>query len=192
MRKPMPAMTAAPPRPKSVTCCRPAVPPPPVDGALVGRRVAVCRGVTAGDADRDGDGVALNVVTAVCVAVAVRVAGTAGVAVGCLVLDGALAELVAPRAGVVPAPAPLPEADVAGAGLVEAGAVAVPLALPDEVAVGPALTEGEKIDGTDDVALVQAVSSAERTTVRVTQPAAVSVARLTFMRPPYISGGQRP
>jgi hypothetical protein len=122
--------------------------------------------------------------------VAVREAGAVGVGVARLVPDGALAEPVAGRAGVVPAPAPLPEADVAGAGLVvDAGALAVPLNRLDEVAVGPAPAEGEKIDGTEDVPPVQAVSIAEQKTVMVTQPAAVSLALLTFMRPPYIPAG---
>jgi hypothetical protein len=61
--------------------------------------------------------------------------------------------------------------------------VAVPLnkTVDVVVGVGPALTEGEKIAGTDEDPPVQAVTDAEKTTVAVAQPAAVSLALLTFM-----------
>jgi hypothetical protein len=84
---------------------------------------------------------------------------------------------------------PVEEADACA--LVEGGAEAVPLNRPVDVGVGPALTEGEKIAGTDEVPPVQAVTDAERITVAVAQPAAVSLALLTFMGPPYIPGRQR-
>jgi len=127
--------------------------------------------------------------------VAAREADAVGVFVPVPVPDGAeaLAEADA-CADEVPVPAPLPEAVVVARALVEAGALAVPLNKPDgvAVAVGPALTDGEKIAGTDEVPPVQAVTDAEKTTVAVAQPAAVSLALLTFMRPPYTPGMQRP
>lgn len=63
----------------------------------------------------------------------------------------------------------------------------------DEVpAVDEVPTDGEKIDGTDEEEPpVQAETDAEMRTVAVAQPAAVSLALLTFMRPPYIPGRQR-
>lgn len=52
---PAPARIAAPPRPKSRTSWNPAVPPPPVAGAAVGRNGLADRlGVADGDADRLG------------------------------------------------------------------------------------------------------------------------------------------
>jgi hypothetical protein len=104
-------------------------------------------------------------------------------------------------------PAPFPEAladpRVLGDGgaladpwvLGDGGALAVPLNTPEGVAggFGPTLTEGElKIGGTDELLPVQAVTEAEKTSIAVAQPAAVSLALLTFMRPPYIPGGRRP
>lgn len=98
------------------------------------------------------------------------------------------------RAEEVPGPAPFPEELADARELLDGGALAVPLNKPDDVAVGvcPALTDGEKIAGTDEVPPVQAVTDAEKTTVAVAQPAAVSLALLTFMWPPYIPRGQQP
>ena len=99
------------------------------------------------------------------------------------------------RAEEVPAPAPLPEPLADARVLGDGGALAVPLNTPEGVAAGfgPALTDGElKIGGTDELPPVQAVTEAEKTSVAVAQPAAVSLALLTFMRPPYIPGRQRP
>lgn len=106
--------------------------------------------------------------------------------------------LAEPDAGAeeVPVPAPLPEALADPRVLGDGGALAVPLNTPEGVAAGfgPALTDGEllKIGGTDELLPVQAVTEAEKTSVAVAQPAAVSLALLTFMRPPYIPGRQRP
>jgi hypothetical protein len=133
--------------------------------------------------------VAAEDAAAVCVAVGVceAVAGWEDVAVR---EAGAVREALAEPDGPAPFPEALSDARVVGDG----GALAVPLNRSDDgaVTVGPALTEGEKIGGTDEVPLVQAVTDAEKTTVAVAQPAAVSLALLTFMRPPYIPRGQRP
>jgi hypothetical protein len=98
------------------------------------------------------------------------------------------------RAEEVPGPAPFPEALDDARAREDDGAVAVPLNKPVDVVVGAgaALTDGEKIAGTDEVEPVQAVTDTEKTTVAVAQPAAVSLALLTFIRPPVIPGGQRP
>jgi hypothetical protein len=134
---------------------------------------------------------------AVCWGVAVRVAVAVGVAVAVAVAVGvavavreALAEPDA-RAEEVPGPVPFPGEVADARALVDRGALAVPLNKPEDVGLGvcPALTDGEKIAGTDEVAPVQAVTDAEKTTVAVAQPAAVSLALLTFMRPPYIPRG---
>jgi hypothetical protein len=62
-------------------------------------------------------------------------------------------------------------------------------AVDPDVAVSP---DGEKIAGTDEEGLpLQAASGAERRTVAVAQPAAVSLALLTLMRPPCIPSGRR-
>lgn len=94
-------------------------------------------------------------------------------------------------------PAPLPVADevaappVSGEGELDAEGLAVPLYRPDDVA-DTVPVDGEKIAGIDeDCPAVQADTDADMRTVTVTQPAAVSLALLTFMRPPYIPGMQR-
>ena len=46
--------------------------------------------------------------------------------------------------------------------------------------------DGEKIAGIDEADPVQADTDADMRTVTVAQPAAVSLALLTFMKPPYI------
>jgi len=63
----------------------------------------------------------------------------------------------------------------------------------DEVTVDDEVpADGEKIAGTDEEGPpVQAETDAETRTVAVAQPAAVSLALLTFMRPPCIPGRQR-
>ena len=97
------------------------------------------------------------------------------------------------RAEAVPVPEPLPEAPADPRVLGDGGAVTVPLKKPEDVtvAVGPAFTDGVKIRGSDEAPPpVQAVIETEKTTVAVAQPAAVSLALLTFMRPPFIPGGQ--
>src|ERR1700742_3782070 len=55
MRRARPASTASAPRPNRVTCCRPAVPPPPVDGAPIG---ATADGL--GDGEGEAEGTALG------------------------------------------------------------------------------------------------------------------------------------
>jgi hypothetical protein len=52
--------------------------------------------------------------------------------------------------------------------------------------------DGEKIAGIDEDPPVQAATDTDMRTVTVTQPAAVSLALPTFMRPPYIPGIQQP
>jgi hypothetical protein len=100
---------------------------------------------------------------------------------------------------VVPAPLPVPDEVVAlpgappvsGEGELDAGGLAVPLYMPDDVA-GAVPVDGEKIAGIDeDAPDVQADTDADMRTVAVTQPAAVSLALLTFMRPPCVPGMQR-
>ena len=92
-------------------------------------------------------------------------------------------------------PAPLPVADevappVSGEGELDAGGLAVPLYRPDDVA-DTVPVDGEKIAGIDeDCPDVQADTDADMRTVAVAQPAAVSLALLTFMRPPCIPGMQ--
>src|ERR1700761_8724169 len=56
MRLARPASTARAPRPNRVTCCRPAVPPPPGDGAPIG---ATADGL--GDGEGEAEGPALGV-----------------------------------------------------------------------------------------------------------------------------------
>jgi hypothetical protein len=175
-----------------VPSCSPAVPPPPVCGAPFGIGVAdgvgvaVCVGVAVWVAE--GEGVELCVTLgATEEALADGLAGleTGEVVAGALrvrVADG-LADLV-----VVPAPLPdegfvLPAPPpVCGDGR----PLAVPLYRPE--GVGDTVPEdGEKIDGIDDDAPdVQADTDADMRTVTVAQPAAVSLALLTFMKPPYI------
>jgi hypothetical protein len=81
---PAPARIAPPPSPKSKTSCTPAVPPPPVEGGVVGNALADRRGV--GDAaavadvlavaDADGDTVLVAVADEPSEGLAVVVAGT--------------------------------------------------------------------------------------------------------------------
>jgi len=101
------------------------------------------------------------------------------------VADG-LADLVVPAplpddVFALPVPPPVPP-PVCG----EGRPLAVPLYRAEDV--GDTVPEdGEKIDGIDDDAPdVQADTDADMRTVTVAQPAAVSLALLTFMRPPYI------
>jgi hypothetical protein len=213
-RKPRPARIAAPPRPNSVPSCSPAVPPPPVCGAPLGMGVAdgvaecvgsaVWVGVAEGVADREtvteGDGEAL-----------LDTRGTADDLEGEALADG-LAELPVglAEAGEVVAlreadgladpvgPAPLPDVfslldapPVCGEGepAPDAVAVAVPLYRPEDAVP----EEGEKIAGIEeDAPEVQADTDTDSRTVTVAQPAAVSRALLTFMKPPYIPGTQQP
>ena len=68
---------------------------------------------------------------------------------------------------------------------------AVPLYRLEDVA-DTVPEDGEKIAGIDEDGPVQADTDADMRTVTVTQPAAVSLALLTFMKPPYIPGMQQP
>jgi hypothetical protein len=86
-RLPRPAAMAAPPRTKTMPSCRPAVPPPPVAGAPVGKNVVVVG---------TGDGLTVVVaglgVVVGCVVVGVAVGCVVvGVAVGCVALAEAVA-----------------------------------------------------------------------------------------------------
>ena len=139
-------------------------------GVLVGLEVAVGLGVVVG------------------LAVTVGLVVTAGLAV----CD---APGVADLAGAVVLPAlpddPLPDLDVLRG---DGGTLAVPLATAvgaDAVLVtGP--TDGEKIAGTEEEpGPLQAATDPESRTVAAAQPTAVSLALLTFMRPPSIPGWQR-
>jgi hypothetical protein len=78
-----------------------------------------------------------------------------------------------------------------GEGDPEAEALAVPLYRPEDVA-DTVPEDGEKIAGIDEVGPVQADTDADMRTVTVAQPAAVSLALLTFMKPPYIPDMQQP
>jgi hypothetical protein len=113
--------------------------------------------------------------------------------------DGALREADGLADPVVPAPLPaadefvaLPAAPpVSGEGELDAGWLAVPLYRPDDVA-DTVPVDGEKTGGIgEDGPDVQADTNADMRTVTVTQPAAVSLALLTFMRPPCIPCMQR-
>jgi hypothetical protein len=108
------------------------------------------------------------------------------------VVDDALREADGLADPVAPAPLPvagevvaLPAAPpVSGEGELAAGGLAVPLYMPDDVA-GTVPVDGEKIAGIDEADPdVQADTDADMRTITVTQPAAVSLALLTFMRPP--------
>ncbi|HEY6792764.1 MAG TPA: hypothetical protein VI365_36180 [Trebonia sp.] len=68
---------------------------------------------------------------------------------------------------------------------------AVPLYRLEDVA-DTAPEDGEKIAGIDEDGPVQAASDPDIRTVTVAQPAAVSLALLTFMKPPLIPGMQQP
>jgi hypothetical protein len=68
---------------------------------------------------------------------------------------------------------------------------AVPLNRLEDVA-DTVPEEGEKIDGIDEDGPVQADTDPDMRTVTVAQPAAVSLALLTFMKPPFIPGMQQP
>jgi hypothetical protein len=76
---------------------------------------------------------------------------------------------------------------VCGEGRWDAGALAVPLYRLGADDVPAALEDCEKIGGIDEPGpVVQADTDADMRTVAVAQPAAVSLALLTFMRPPFI------
>ncbi|MCW2929698.1 MAG: hypothetical protein JWM19_660 [Actinomycetia bacterium] len=69
--------------------------------------------------------------------------------------------------------------------------LAVPLYRLEDVA-DTVPEDGEKIAGIDEDGPVQADTDTDMRTVTVAQPAAVSLALLTFMKPPYIPGMQQP
>jgi hypothetical protein len=131
----------------------------------------------------------------VTVGLAVTVVVTVGVAVTELLAAGECEALGAADVvgGGVPVAAPddlVPVLDVLPG---DEGTVAVPLATAvgaDAADVGP--TDGEKIDGTEEEPPpLQADTDPESRTVAAAQPTAVSLALLTFMRPPCIPGWQR-
>jgi hypothetical protein len=113
--------------------------------------------------------------------------GEAGDVAGALREADELAELVAPD--------PLPEevfalpVDPPICG--EGEPLAVPLYRPEDVA-DTVPDDGEKIAGIDEDGPVQADTDPDMRTVTVAQPAAVSLALLTFMKPPFIPGMQQP
>jgi hypothetical protein len=129
-----------------------------------------------------GVAVGLGLAVAVTVGEAVTVgdAVTVGVAVTELVVVGE-AVAVCDLLGVAGAPDVLPA---------DEGTVAVPLATAvgaDAVVAVP--TDGEKIDGTEDEPPpLQADTDPESRRVPAAQPAAVSLALLTFIRPPCLPG----
>jgi hypothetical protein len=187
----MPERIAAPPMPKRVTSCRPAVPPPPVCGAPTGNWVAGEVGACVTRCVADG------------VAVGLRL--SAGVGVDLAEVVG-LAVWVARSVGVA-----LPVADAVR----DAEALAVEVAVPDGAGVLEPVAEWEVAETwgvgvKTDVGLppVQpatvtaarlapaAARTARRHTLRVTADrvtagrVATGTAKRTFMKPPRISGGQ--
>jgi hypothetical protein len=163
--------------------------------------------------------VGVGVPVALCLAAGTRVAVGVGVPVAAgRAVDGTLVAVLVPDGGTVAVPLNKPE--VAGAGVPVApplpvgravdgslvavlvpdgGTVAVPATRPDVDGAGTVVdtgdempADGEKIDGTDeDGPPVQAETDAETRMVAVAQPAAVSLALLTFMRPPCAPGRRR-
>ena len=174
-RKPRPARTDAPPMPNSRPSCRPAVPPPPVSGAAVGKDgvAAECTGVDDG-AD-DGAGVDDWVAGADVLGVP---EAEARAVVDLLVAALPLAGLLVPGLLVVEVRPP------GGDGVRVAGCVVA----PEEDVSGV----GVKVDGTEEPPDVQAeTSAASRTAPAARRPAVSRASRVTagvlsriFMDPP--------
>jgi hypothetical protein len=185
----MPERIAAPPMPKSVTSCRPAVPPPPVWGASTGYRVA--GGVAACVARCVADGVAVGRWVAAGVDVglseAVGLAVWVVVAVAVTVTD-AFAVAVALSVEVAGSDGegvldPAPEWEllvICGVGVkTDVGEPPVQPATATTARLAPALAR-----------------TARRHTLRVTADrvtagrVATGTVKRTSMKPPRISGGQ--
>jgi hypothetical protein len=189
----MPERIAAPPMPKSVTSCRPAVPPPPVCGAPTGKWVA--GGVAACVAWRVADGVAVGrrvaegvdvglaevVGLAVCVALSVGVALPVADAVDDAEALPVEVEVADPDGEGVLVPAPEWEVfEICGVGVkTDVGPPPVQPATATAARLAPA-----------------AARTARRHTLRVTADrvtagwVSTGTVKRTLMKPPRISGGQ--
>jgi hypothetical protein len=188
----MPERIAAPPMPKSVTSCRPAVPPPPVWGAPTGNWVAgevarcVAVGVAVGRWVAVGVAVGRWVAVGVAVALAVWVARSVGdalpVADAFAVAEALPVEVAVPDAEGVFDPAPVwALAEIWGVGVKTDDGPPPP--------VQPATVAAARL-------APAAARTARRHTLRVTADrvtagrVATGTVKRTFMKPPRISGGQ--
>ena len=166
---PAPARIAPPPSPKSKTSWTPAVPPPPVEGAVVGNALADRRGV--GDAAAVGGVVLVAVADAVADVVRVAVADAVGDVVE--PAEGLADVLAGTLAGLLPGTA-VGEAEPVTDGVKMAGVVVEELAEQAESATQARMTMTPQ---------PMAVS-------RTPGPVPAMVVR-TFMEPPGGSAGWR-